>query len=519
MAPEIPFQASLRIRKCFADALSVWASNIPILFAAAVVAFGLSVISGTLLMGSLYAGLLLMTLRGVQGQRPNFRDLFGQVRRFPRFFSITVFIMLFFILGLALIAVPLFLQSDTFAALLTAFSSRYSEETNLIIAYGPEDIVAFLEAQDVIWVTMVITFALLFLPGLFFVIKCFYMYLLAADRGVRLDEAYVESRKAVEKYGFWKHMLLTGVALGSLIFVWDAVAFLAPDSSVHLLFVLVFAPFSCGLFASAYEQTLGEEARQWKRYMQQFAEMRDELQTAHDMQMDLLPPAVPDLVGYDLSGQCIPANSVGGDYYAYRWLDKEKTKLGIVVADVSGKAMEAAVTALRFNEMLRYECEGRVEPAEILDGLNASLEDQIDLATFITCCVAVLDVTTGEVQVASAGHCPPVLVDEKAEFIDLSGYPLGLPKIVRPDEPYETERFTLSPGARLVLYSDGVVEAQNKRSQLYDDDRFLRLLERAGKDMASKDLIEKTVSQVVSFIGDAPRTDDITMVILKREVS
>ena len=86
MAPEIPFDATLRIRKCFVDALSVWANNIPILFAASVVAFGLSIFSGTLLMGSLYAGLLLMTLRGVQGQRPNFRDLFGQIRRFLRFF-------------------------------------------------------------------------------------------------------------------------------------------------------------------------------------------------------------------------------------------------------------------------------------------------------------------------------------------------------------------------------------------------------------------------------------------------
>ncbi|MBT3602292.1 MAG: SpoIIE family protein phosphatase [Candidatus Latescibacteria bacterium] len=519
MAPDIPFHASLRIRKCFADALSVWASNIPILFAASVVAFGLSMISGTLLMGSLYAGMLLMTLRGLQGQRPNFRDLFGQVRRFPRFFSITVFIMLFFILGLVLIAVPLFLQSDIFAALLTEFSSRYSQETDLIIAYGPEDIVDFLKAKDVILVTVLITFSLLFLPGLFFVIKCFYMYLLVADRGVRLDEAYVESRKAVEKYGFWKHVLLTGAAFGVLVCVLGVVVYFAPESDVHILFLLAFAPFSCGLFASAYEQTLGEEARQWKRYMQQFAEMRDELQTAHDMQVDLLPPAVPDLVGYDLSGQCIPANSVGGDYYAYRWLNKEKTKLGIVVADVSGKGMLAAVTALRFNEMLRYECEGRIEPAEILDGLNTSLEGQIDLSTFITCCVAVLDVPTGDVQVASAGHCPPVLVDETAELIDLSGYPLGLPKIVRPDEPYETEQFTLSPGARLVLYSDGVVEAQNKRRQLYDDDRFLRLLERTGKDVASKDLIEKAVSRVVDFIGDAPRTDDITMVILQREVS
>ncbi len=412
------------------------------------------------------------------------------------------------------------MQSEVFAALLNAFRNRIIEDTPWMIAIGPEEIVAFLRSQNVILVTVALTFFLLFLPGLFFVIKCFYMYLLAADCGLRLDEAYVESRKAVERYGFWKHVVLIGAALGVVVGVICVVQYVMPDSDAYVLLVPLFIPFSCGLVASAYEQTLGEEARQWLRYTQQFAEMRDELQTAHDMQMDLLPPAVPDLTGYDLSGRCIPANSVGGgDYYAYRWLDKEKTKLAIVVADVSGKAMEAAVTALRFNEMLRYECEGHIEPAGILDGLNASLEGQIDLATFITCCVAVLDVQTGVVQMASAGHCPPILVGEKARLVDLSGYPLGLPKIVRPDEPYETVCVTLAPGERLVLYSDGVVEAQNARSDLFDDDRFLHVLEQAGTDMTPKDLIDKTVSQVVAFIGDAPRTDDITMVILQREVS
>ena len=517
MAHEIPFTASLSMRKCFKQAFVAWADNVGILFAASAVSFGLSAASGTLLMGSLYAGLLLMTLRAVQGLRPNFRDLFGQVKRFLRFFSITVFIMLFFILGLMLIAVPLFLESDLFAALLNGFRHRVVEDTPWMIAVSPEDIVAFLESRKVIVLTATLTFFFLFVPGLFFVIKCFYMYLLAADRGLRLDEAYVESRKAVERYGFWKHLGLIVSAIGCLLLVISLVEKFSFDSNVKILFVLVFAPFSCGLIASAYNQTLGEEARQWAQYTQKFAEMRDELQTAHDMQMGLLPRAVPNLKGYDLSGRCIPANSVGGDYYAYRWLDKKKTKLAIVVADVSGKAIEAAVTALRFNEMLRYECEGRTEPAGILDGLNTSLENQIDLATFITCCVAVLDVPSGLVQVASAGHCPPIVVGEKARLTTISGYPLGLPKIVRPVEAYETITVKLAPGERLVLYSDGVVEAQNSHSHLFDEGRFLHLLERAGSYMTSKELIDRTVSQVVAFIGEAPRTDDITLVILQRD--
>jgi len=170
MAPEIPITATLRIRRCFSDALSVWANNILVLFGASVIALGLSALTATLLMGSLYAGLLLMTLRGLQGQPVRFCDLFGQVRRFLRFFSITVFIMLFFILGLLLIPVPLFLQSDLFASLLSAFRQHIIDDTPWMIAIGPEDIVAFLNARKVILLTVALTFFLLFVPfscGLF----------------------------------------------------------------------------------------------------------------------------------------------------------------------------------------------------------------------------------------------------------------------------------------------------------------------------------------------------------------
>ena len=518
MALDIPVRANLQYFRCLNDSISSWASHLPILFLASFLAILLSVISGTLLLGSLYAGFAIMILRAQQGEKPRMRDLFGQIIRFVRFFSMNIFIFLFFILGFVIIAVLIFMSSDFFAFLLNAFKQVVAQETTWVIHVAPE-IGRFLENKNIIFYAVILTACLLFLPGIIFVVKCFYIYLLAADRGVHIDEAYVESRKAVERYGFFRHFALILTALGILAGSIALTRDIIDNAFVPFCVFALFQPLALGIFASAYNQTLCEEARQWESYKQQFSEMRDELQTAHDMQMGLLPQSSPDLPGFALDGTCIPANSVGGDYYAYRWLDEDKTKLGIVVADVSGKAMEAAVTAVRFNEMLRYECQNRVAPADILDGLNDSLEGQIEHTTFITCCIAVLDVPTGEVTLASAGHCPPIHLSNQSQFIDLTGYPLGIPALVRPQTPYRVEHLTLAPGDRLILYSDGVVEAQNAKRNFFDDDRFIRCLERASIDQTPTDLIADLVANVKAFIGNARRTDDITLVILQRDLS
>ncbi len=519
MAFDIPVRANLRFFRCLSDSLSTWASHIPILFLASFLATILSAMSGTLLLGSLYAGFAMMILRVHQGAKPHLRDLFGQIIRFARFFSMNIFVLLFFIFGMVIIAVPVFLSSDVFAFLFDAFRQDVARETPWVIAIGPEYIEKFLAEKNITFYAAVLASCLLFFPGLIFAVKCFYIYLLAADRGVRVDEAHVESRKAVERYGFFRHLTLLLAAIGILVGSIALANRIVDNALVQFCIFLLFQPLVLGIFASAYNQTLCQEARQWENYKQQFSEMRDELQTAHDMQMGLLPQSSPELPGFALAGTCIPANSVGGDYYAYRYLDEDQTKLGIVVADVSGKAMEAAVTAVRFNEMLRYECQNRIAPGDILDGLNASLEGQIDPSTFITCCIAVLDVTTAEVTIASAGHCPPIHLSERSQFLDLAGYPLGIPAVVRPETPYRAIRLTLKPGDRLVLYSDGVVEAQNAQRDFFDNERFVRRLEHASPSQQPADLIADLVSDVTSFIGDARRTDDITLVVLQRDLS
>ena len=101
----------------------------------------------------------------------------------------------------------------------------------------------------------------------------------------------------------------------------------------------------------------------------------------------------------------VPANNVGGDYFTCRWLDEDCGKLAIVTADVSGKAMHAAGRALRSSEILKYECCGRTEAGAILDGLSEAIDEQTDAATFVTCCIGILDVRTGRVEIANAGRC------------------------------------------------------------------------------------------------------------------
>jgi len=453
----------LSVRKCLADSLSVWGRHLPMLSLASAVVIAVSAGTAFLLLGCLHAGLLVMVLKGMRGQTPRLGDAFGQIRLFLRFFGITLFVVLLTTVGLVFLVVP----------------------------------------------------------GILFAVWCSYVYVLAADRSLPLDEAFVQSRKAVQRYGFWKHLLLIGcsaaVTLGSvylasemwtehgLPFVW-----LAP---------VIMLPLALALQVSAYRQTLEVEARADAVYHQKYQEMRNELQTARDMQMGLLPEDGPGLAGYSLHGVCIPANTVGGDYFAYKWLDNEESKLAIVVADVSGKAMEAAVTGLRFNEMLRYECRDRTDPSEILGGLDASLEGQIDDATFITCCVAVLDTGSNEVVIASAGHCLPyhyTAKDAGVRPLQITGFPLGLSPVVRPDEPYDTIRATLGPGDALVLYSDGVIEAHNAVGDLYEEPRLEQLLRTTAGDGDAGRTVRAAVRDVDRFIGDAPRTDDVTVVVLKR---
>ncbi|MBT5832637.1 MAG: SpoIIE family protein phosphatase, partial [Candidatus Latescibacteria bacterium] len=192
-------------------------------------------------------------------------------------------------------------------------------------------------------------------------------------------------------------------------------------------------------------------------------ELESELQEAHEMQMGLLPrfPITHD--GFDVAGRCWPANHVGGDYFTYYWLDDEQHMLGFGAADVSGKAMKAAVRAMQLSGIFRYEFREAKPPQEVLSNLHLELQSHLDSASFITCCLGMLDVRTGLINLGNAAHPFPYHYSAATgdlRMLELMSVPLGMQLPVGTNTDPEVVDVVLEPGDALILYSDGVTDMQ-----------------------------------------------------------
>jgi serine phosphatase RsbU (regulator of sigma subunit)/ligand-binding sensor domain-containing protein len=276
-----------------------------------------------------------------------------------------------------------------------------------------------------------------------------------------------------------------------------------------------------GAIALGYARFLDLKAVEAAR-QREMDELERELQVAHDMQMDLLPESTPEIEGFDLSGICVPANHVGGDYFQYVPLGDEGSRLAIVNADVSGKAMQAATVAMRFNEMLRYEVEGRTDGAEILQGLDRSLKGQIPETMFVTCGIGILDPSQRKLSFATAANPEVyhyVAASGEARPLSISGCPLGLPLDLGDQIPFNSTEVSLSDGDLVVFTSDGVEEAQNDSEEFYEGDRLANLIgELGGKGASADDVRDAIVEDVKRFIGTAPQSDDVTVIVIRATV-
>jgi len=243
--------------------------------------------------------------------------------------------------------------------------------------------------------------------------------------------------------------------------------------------------------------------------------LKSKLKAAHDAQMSIMPQEDPHAEGFDISGICIPANEVGGDFYDYLWIDEEKNKLMLVVGDVSGKAMKSAMTAVLSSGLI-YARAGKLQSVkEIMTDVNSTLYEKIERTMFTALFLGQINLKTKRMSFVNAGLCEPLIKEkEKVSFVEGTGpkYPLGVGK----ETSYEEKEVTLKSGDVLVLISDGIPEAQNKMKELYGYDTLRKILKETPTDnLSAYEIRELITNDVKNFSKNASQHDDMTVVVVK----
>ena len=240
--------------------------------------------------------------------------------------------------------------------------------------------------------------------------------------------------------------------------------------------------------------------------------IEQEINVAASIQQRILPTELPKIDGYDLAGINIPSKEVGGDYYDC--FDLGNGKYALIIADVAGKGIGAALLVSTLDAALYSYLEFDIPLTEMSDRLNKLIYKSSPSDKFITFFIAVLDSKTGELDIVNAGHNPIFLLRKNGmlEKLDAGGVGLGMFDF---GIPYTGQKSIMNSGDKLFLYTDGIPEAMNEKEEEYSDDKMINFFLNHSQN-SSKDFIDALVKDVKEYSGSALQSDDITAIILKR---
>ncbi len=239
-----------------------------------------------------------------------------------------------------------------------------------------------------------------------------------------------------------------------------------------------------------------------------------ELDVATRIQASMLPslfPAFPERHDFDIYASMDPAKEVGGDFYDFFLIDEDH--LGMVIADVSGKGVPAALFMMMSKIIIANYAQMGLTPAEVLERTNNRVCEGNKEDMFVTVWFGILTISTGHVVAANAGHEYPMLRGATGEFTvyeDHHDFVIGGMEGM----PYTQYEFDIEPGGTLFLYTDGCPEATDKNNELFGTDRMLAALNE-HPDATPKELLAAMTSAVDRFVGEAPQFDDLTMLAIK----
>jgi serine phosphatase RsbU (regulator of sigma subunit) len=318
--------------------------------------------------------------------------------------------------------------------------------------------------------------------------------------------------------------ILTGVCcrlyslkIGALGIVGLSIVYLAV---AVILFKIngIWYPIVIPLFFQAPLAFAGAVGIEYSRLFKEFLvklRMEEDLTSAHDLQMSMLPATCPEVEGYQLAASSTPAREVGGDFFDF--FEIGERKLGLIIGDVTGKSVSGALIMSASRSVFRMLAEEELSVGETMMRANRRLKEDIKSGMFVALLYAVLNAEKGTVGLCSAGQTQPILISAKsaeAVLIETVGdtFPLG----ILAEANYEETQLELMPGDKVVFYTDGIVEAMNKREEMYGFERLQEVIKSSPAETAET-LMNDIIRSVSDFTGDAPQHDDLTIIVVSTD--
>jgi sigma-B regulation protein RsbU (phosphoserine phosphatase) len=282
--------------------------------------------------------------------------------------------------------------------------------------------------------------------------------------------------------------------------------------------MIVLTSIAVAIFAFIVHNLIKERRTQKEKESleREMARKDAELQIAAEIQRSFLPETIPDREGFDIAGTSIPAKEVGGDFFdvmPFEVIPFDRTKTGVMIADVSGKGVPAALFMALSRIVVRVSATWFENTAEAIAFANPIIARDSKTGMFVTLFYGVLDIDAKKMTYVNAGHNPPVLLHagtDNFEELELTGMAIG----AMDDSPYEQREVHLRSGDILTLYTDGVTEAVNGKNELFDVPRLLETI-RINRDKPSKEIMDAIITGVFAFSAGQPQFDDITLMVVK----
>jgi serine phosphatase RsbU (regulator of sigma subunit) len=248
--------------------------------------------------------------------------------------------------------------------------------------------------------------------------------------------------------------------------------------------------------------------------------LKQEMELGRQIQLALLPQEVPQIKGFAIGGSMQPAKEIGGDYFDYITFDGDPNRLGIVVADVTGKGVDAGMVMGMTKSTIHTLTEQNMTTRDLVITLNKQLCGLLNRQKFITLVYAEYSAEDGKFTWSGAGHEHVIVVRQKqegeheVEVIMTGGVILGVFEKV--DDEISQKSVTLNKGDKIILYTDGVTEARNEAEEFFTLERLVETVKQAPP-LSAQDLLSHINEKIQQFVGDTPQWDDITIVVMERQ--